>query len=69
MTTFKTAVYERDGRWWFRWWNVGPDPKAAPFAQKLIGPCIDQQEAEIERQTFVEAERKKRPWVVFETEK
>lgn len=66
MTTFKTAVFESDGSWWFRWWNVSLDP-AAPLARNLVGPCKDQQEAEAKKQEFVEAEEKKRPWVVFES--
>jgi hypothetical protein len=70
MTKFKTAVFEKDGSWWFKWWNVSfeaPSAPGAPLAQDLIGPFKSQQEAEAEKQKFEEAEKKKRPLVVFES--
>jgi len=65
---FKAAVYQdNDGYWCFRWWNVHPyDPKATPFRQGLV-PCRSQQAAEAEKQKFMEAEKQKRPWTVFES--
>ena len=51
-------------RWWFfRWDNI-----LIPTACKVVGPLASKEEAEAERQRFMDAERRKRPWVVFETE-
>ncbi len=55
MARFKTSVYERDGRWWFRWWNAD-----VISAQGLVGPCNNKGDAETEMLQFVEAEKKKR---------
>jgi hypothetical protein len=66
---FKTAVFEKDGSWWFKWWNVSfeaPSAPGAPLSQDVIR-CKDKQAAESERQKFVEAETRKRPGVLFES--
>jgi hypothetical protein len=68
MRTFKLAVYQdSNGYWCFRWWNVNPsDPGATPFCQGLV-PCRSKQEAETEKQEFIEAEKQRHPWTVFES--
>jgi hypothetical protein len=69
MRKFNLAVYQDDsGVWCFRWWNVNPsDPQAAPFNQGLVGPCKNRQEADAEKQKFMEAEKQRRPWTFFES--
>jgi len=60
MTTFKIRVFEEGGRWFFRWDNV-----AVPTACGVTKPLETKEEAESERQCFMEAEKKKRSWVAF----
>ncbi len=62
MTTFRTRVFEEKRNWYFRWNNV-----AVPTACGVTQPLKAKEDAESERQKFVEAEKKKRPWVVFES--
>jgi hypothetical protein len=54
----KTAVIEKDGVWWFKWWNlVGGVPLAQnhePFATK--------EEAEGARQKFEQERKQKYAW-------
>jgi hypothetical protein len=64
---FKTSVFEKDAAWWFRWWNVSGEPPLLPLAQGLVGPYNDKQEAEAERHKFMDADKLKHPWVVFES--
>lgn len=64
MLSFKTSVFESNGVWWFKWWNISPGP--AYLAQDLIGPCKDQQDAEAEQQRFMLAEKKRHPLATFE---
>ena len=63
MTTFNIRVFEEKGNWFFRWDNI-----AVPTACRITGPLTSKEEAESEKQRFIEAEKKKRPWVVFESE-
>ena len=68
MRKFKLAVYKGNDRTWcFRWWNVHcSDPQAATIHQGLFGPCNDRQDAETEKKRFMETEKQKYPWTVFE---
>jgi len=63
------AVYQdKNGNWYFRWWNVNPsDAQAPPLHQGLVGPCKGEEEAEAEKRKFMEAEKEKHPWTVFES--
>ncbi len=76
----KTAVFQKDGVWWFKWWNVA-DPGAIflkdgkpwnavgkPLAQDLDGPFATEQEAELAREKFVNARKQKYPFELFESE-
>jgi hypothetical protein len=69
MKLFKVAVYQdRNGNWYFRWWNVNPfDAQASPLHQGLVGPCKYKEGAEAKRRKFMEAEKQKHPWTVFES--
>jgi hypothetical protein len=62
MTTFRTRVFEEKGNWYFRWDNV-----AVPTVCGVTKPLKTKEDAESEKQQFVEAEKKKRSWVVFES--
>ncbi|MGH9448254.1 MAG: hypothetical protein ACRD3O_21420, partial [Terriglobia bacterium] len=67
----KTAVSEKDGAWWFRWWIIaerewiiqkGGEPwnvAGKPLAQGLEGPFSTKQEAGLAREEFVKARRQK----------
>jgi hypothetical protein len=61
-TTFRTRVFEENGSWFFRWDNVlsGTCSVTPPLATK--------EDAESGRQGFIDVEKKKRPWLVFELE-
>lgn len=61
--TFKTRVFQDKGSWFFRWDNVH-----VATACRVIEPLGTREDAESEKERFVETERQKRPWVVFETE-
>jgi hypothetical protein len=63
MVTFKVRVFEQDGSWFFRWDNVNVSTVC-----KVSAPLKSKDEAEVEKQRFMDAEKKKRPWVVFESE-
>jgi hypothetical protein len=69
MKMFKLATYrDNSGNWCFRWWNVNPSvTQALPLHQGLVGPCRDREEAEAEKRQFMEAEKHKHPWTVFES--
>jgi len=56
MVTFKVRVFEERGSWFFRWDNVD-----VPTVCKVSAPLNSKEEAEAERQRFMEAEKKKRP--------
>ena len=61
----KTAVFEKEGRWWFKWWNILGD---GPLAQDLDGPFRTKDEAEGARQSFVKVRQEKYPHESFESE-
>jgi hypothetical protein len=61
MTTFRVRVFEQNGNWFFRWDNV-----AVPTACGITSPLASREDSESERQTWMETEKKKRPWAVFE---
>ena len=63
MVTFKVRVLEKNGSWFFRWDNVD-----VSTVRRLSEPLKTEEEPEAKRQRFMEAEKKKRPWVVFELE-
>jgi hypothetical protein len=60
--TFRTRVFEEGGSWFFRWDNV-----AVPTVRGITNPLRTKEEAESERQRFMDAEKRKRPWVAFES--
>lgn len=66
MSTFKTVVFESDGRWWFRWWNMGLGSDQHPLAQDLRGPFSSEPEANQSRQRFKDERAKKYPNDSFE---
>jgi hypothetical protein len=55
----KTAVFEQQGKWWFKWWNILSD---IPMAQDFDGPFATKSVAEAVRQRFVSDRRKKYPF-------
>jgi len=61
----KTAVFEKNGRWWFKWWDILGDK---PLAQDWDGPFKTKHEAEVVRQGFVKARQQKYPHESFESE-
>ena len=63
MTTFRTRVFEENGRWFFRWDNVHV-PTVCGVTMRLAS----KENAESEMRYFMETERKKRPSVTFEPE-
>ena len=63
MAAFRVRVFEENGQWFFRWDNM-----QAASACGVSSPMSTREAAESERQLFMENERKKRPWVMFETE-
>jgi len=64
MITFRTRVFENNGNWFFRWDNI-----AVPRACGLSEPLKTRSEAERERQQFVDAEKRRRPYLaLFESE-
>lgn len=76
----KTAVFEKDGAWWFKWWNIAErewiiqkdgkpwNVEGEPLAQDLNGPFAAKQEAELAREEFVKARKQKYPFESFESE-
>ena len=62
MLTIKTKVFQEGGSWFFRWDNVD-----VPTVCGVTMPLKTKEEAESEKERFIEAERKKRPWVVIES--
>lgn len=62
MVTFKVRIFEENGKWFFRWDNVD-----VPTVCRVTGPLDSREEAESEKKQFIEAEKKKRPWAVFES--
>ena len=61
MRRFKVAVFEENGRWFFRWWNMG-----APTAQGLEGPFNQEKAARDAEQRFMDEEKEKFWWTTFE---
>jgi hypothetical protein len=76
----KTAVFQKDSAWWFKWWNIadqgaiiqkGGQPwnvGGKPLAQDLEGPFGTEQEAENASERFVKARKQKYPFERFEPE-
>ena len=67
---FRTKVFEENGKWWFKWWNVsdlGQSP-GFPLAQGIKGPFRDEAEAMRARQAFENDETNKSQSAIFEPE-
>jgi hypothetical protein len=61
MRTLRVRVLSENGKWFFRWDNVH-----VPTACDIKGPYDRKEDAEAERQRFVDSEREKPFGTVFE---
>ena len=62
MRTFRVRIFENNGNWFFRWDNVH-----VPTVCGVTMPLRTKQEAESQKKDFIEAERIRHPWTVFES--
>lgn len=61
MRKFRVRIVEAKGKWFFRWDNVH-----VPTACGVSMPLCAKRDAESQMQQFMETERSKYPWTVFE---
>jgi hypothetical protein len=63
MRKFRLRIFEANGKWFFRWDNVD-----VPTKCRLTMPLPSKALAESRMHDFIDAERAKRPWTIFEYE-
>lgn len=63
MNVMKTAVFQKDGGWWFKWWNLAG---GTALAQDVDSPFRTEVEAKAARRKFEEERKQRYPWEQIE---